>query len=438
METSLKHKFTHYVSLSVFGMMAISCYILADTFFVAQGIGSSGLTALNLAIPMYSFIHGTGLMIGMGGATRFALTKSKTIFTQALFFTGMMSILFVFMGICFSSRLAVLLGADELTFPNTAIYLKTILCFSPMFLLNNLMLCFVRNDKNPKLSMMAMMIGSLSNIILDYVFVFPMNMGMFGAAFATGIAPIISLLVLLPHFLKRQNTFHVEKTSHHLSAFQDITKLGISALITEFSSGIVIIVFNIIILKLEGNIGVAAYGIIANIALVIISIFTGIAQGIQPLLSDRYRLKCYHDCKKIMRYAFVCAATISLFIYSITFMFSEQIISIFNSEANVQLMSIAIIGMRLYFIGFFFIGLNILCIAYFGAIDHTKYAFIISILRGFVIILLMAFLLAYLFQMQGVWLAMTITEMLVLILSIMLVLILSIYLFKRETTIKVS
>ena len=138
-------------------------------------------------------------MIGMGGAT-ILISKSNTVFTQSLYFSLMMSSLFFITGLLFPNQLAIWLGANRVTYEMTKTYLQVILCLSPMFLLNNPMICFVRNDGNPGLSMLGMLLGSFSNIILDYVFIFIFNMGMFGAA--TGIAPMVSLTVLSAHIIK--------------------------------------------------------------------------------------------------------------------------------------------------------------------------------------------------------------------------------------------
>ena len=136
--------------------------------------------------------------------------------------------------------------------------------------------------------MAGMLIGSLANIILDYVFIFPLQWGMFGAAFATGLAPIISMCILTRHYIKKKNHFHFHKSKLSIKQITYICSLGISSFITEIASGIILIVFNLLILNISGNIGVAAYGIVANLALVATSIFTGIAQGTQPLLSENF------------------------------------------------------------------------------------------------------------------------------------------------------
>lgn len=417
---NIKQLFFKYVAHNVLGMIGLSCYILADTFFIARGVGADGLTALNLAIPIYSFIHGTGLMIGMGGATRFAISKSKTVFTQAFYYVLIMASILVPIGIFLSGSLANLLGANADTYQMTTTYLKVILCFSPMFMLNNLVICFVRNDNNPKLAMNAMLIGSFSNIILDYVFVFPLKMGMFGAAFATGIAPIVSLLILSTHFIKKRNSFRLCKLRPHPRTYLDISLIGVSSLVTELSSGIVIIVFNSIILRIKGNLGVAAYGIIANIALVVISIFIGISQGVQPILSKNYGEQNKQNVKKILKYGIVTAVTFALVIYGFFFLFSEPVVDIFNKEHDKELAGIAIKGLRIYFTSFLFAGINILCCTYFSSIDKIRNAFVISILRGFIIIIPLALILSAMYGMVGVWLTMTLTEFIVLILTVIL------------------
>ncbi|MEG0853188.1 MAG: MATE family efflux transporter [Angelakisella sp.] len=415
--TNIRHTFIKYVSLNIIGMIGLSCYILADTFFVARGIGANGLTALNLAIPIYSFIHGIGLMIGMGGATRFAISKREQVFTQATGYAMLAACLFVAVGLFFSTQLATMLGANADTLQNTSIYLKTILCFAPMFLLNNVLICFVRNDGNPKLSMAAMLIGSLSNIVLDYLFIFPCNMGMFGAAFATGIAPVISLIILSAHFIKKQNTFRLRTQKLQIKALWDITSLGLSALIIELSSGIVMIVFNSIILSIAGNTGVAAYGIIANIALVVISVFTGISQGVQPIISLCYSAQNHGDIQKVLKYGAITTISFAILVYGVFAAFAHPVVAAFNKDANMQLAEIATMGLRIYFTCFAFAGINILLATYYSSVEKPKNAFTISVLRGFVIIIPTAFLLSGLFGLTGVWITMPVTELIVFLFS---------------------
>lgn len=418
-ELSMHKLFIKYVALNVLGMLGISCYILADTFFVARGIGADGLTALNLAIPIYSFMSGVGLMIGMGGATRFAISKRGGVFTQAAYYGGILAALFFLAGLFFAGSLATALGADGATHAMTAVYLKVILCFSPMFILNNIVICFVRNDGEPKLAMLAMVLGSLFNIVFDYIFIFWCDMGMFGAALATGISPIISLLVLSRHFFKGSCNFKLTKVRPAGTAFWDMSRLGVSSLVSEVSAGVVMIVFNTIILGLQGNVGVAAYGVLANIALVVVAIFNGIAQGMQPIVSSYYGEGRLPSARKILQYGMLTAAAFALVVYGLFFLLADPVVALFNKDADPQLARLAVDGLRLYFTAFGFAGINVICAAYCSAVDRPKQAFWISMLRGFVLIIPVTFILSKALGITGVWLAMTVAEGLVLPMAMM-------------------
>ena len=213
-EGTIFSQFARYVSLNVLSMAGLSCYILADTYFISAGVGSNGIAALNLALPAYSLLNGIGLMVGMGGATRYSILRGEgredeanQVFTHAAGMAALLGILFTAAGLLFSWEIAGALGASGQVQELASIYLRTLLTFSLLFLFNNLLVCFIRNDGQPNLSMAAMLVGCLSNVVLDYVFIFPLGMGMFGAALATCVAPCIGILISSTHFLRRKNSF---------------------------------------------------------------------------------------------------------------------------------------------------------------------------------------------------------------------------------------
>lgn len=424
---TLFKEFFQYVTLNICGMIGLSCYILADTFFISKKLGANGLAALNLAIPIYSFIHGFGLMLGMGGATKYSIFRGQknfsladNVYSAALFATAVSSVFFLAAGALFSGNLAVLLGADGEIFDMTKIYLQVILLFAPIFMTNNLLLCFVRNDGNPKLSMTAMLVGSFSNIVLDYVFLFPLHMGIFGAVLATGCAPVISLTILSRHWTAKQNQFHLKKAKPSPSLTRTIISLGIPSLITEVASGIVMIVFNTVILTLQGNIGVAAYGVVANLSLVITSVYTGIAQGAQPILSRLYGYNDPQSIRQVFKYAAATALMISFCVYFFFLAAAQPVVGIFNSEQNRELQQIAETGLKLYFMAIPFVGFNIILSTYFTSTEQAFPAQIVSLSRGFFVILPMAFLMSSFFQMTGVWLSYPLTESIVAVAGIRL------------------
>lgn len=418
-------EFIKYTTSNVLGMFGLSCYILADTYFISKGLGANGLTALNLAIPVYSFIHGSGLMLGMGGATRYSIYQSQKkvqnaniIFTNVIYTTALLASIFLLMGLFLSEEITAALGADAEVFAMTNTYLKVIMIFAPIFMMNEVLICFVRNDGNPQLTMCAMLSGSLANIMLDYIFIFPMHLGIFGAVFATGFAPVISMSILSLHLQKGKNQFHLVKTGIDCRMILKTLSLGFPSLIAEVSSGIVIIVFNIIILRLQGNVGVAAYGVIANLSLVVVAIYTGVAQGTQPLISSAYGCGDQKNIRQILRYAMAAMLMISCVVYLAVFLFAEPITSIFNSENNLLLQKIAVPGLKLYFTSAVLVGFNIIISVYFTSIERAVPAHIISLLRGLLVIVPMAFLLAKLCGIIGVWLAFPVTELLVAILGV--------------------
>lgn len=426
-EKTLLKEFVEYVTLNICGMIGLSCYILADTFFVSRGLGANGLAALNLAIPVYSFVHGSGLMFGMGGATKYSICRGQkdfqnadTVFSTTISIMSALALIFVLTGLFFAGNLTSLLGADDAVFEMTQTYLKVILLFAPAFMANDTLLCFVRNDSNPRLAMTAMLAGSFSNIILDYLFIFPLGMGIFGAVLATGLAPVISLLVLSKHLLTGQNQFHFKRIRPAFHLSKTIMSLGIPSLITEVASGIVMIIFNAIILHLQGNIGVAAYGVVANLSLVVTSVYTGIAQGTQPLLSRLYGHGDKENLTKILKYALRTMLIISCGIYILFLLAANPIVSLFNSEQNSLLQQIAVNGLKLYFTAIPFVGFNIILAAYFTSTEKVLPAQIVSLSRGFLLIIPIAFTTSLLLQMNGVWLSYPLTECLVALAGIVL------------------
>lgn len=410
-------KFTRYSLLSVLGTLGVSFYILADTFFVSKGLGTSGLAALNIAIPVFNFIHGSGLMLGMGGATKFSISKSSgndkkvnAIFTNTVYMALIIGLLFAALGLFFSRPLAMLLGADEEVLVMTDTYLKWLLLFAPAFIMNDVLLCFVRNDESPLLATAAMLTGSIANIILDYIFIFPMQMGIFGAVFATGLSPVISMLVLSLHWIRKKNSIRPMKTGLKWNIVRQDVSLGFPSLVGQIASGVVMIVFNMLILKQEGNVGVAAYGVIANISLVVAGIYVGISEGVQPLISASYGNGDIKSIKLGYKYSMLSMLAISCIIYIVIFVFAEPITAIFNGENDLRMQQISVSGLKLYFSSVVFMGYNTIIAVFFTSAERTVPAHILSLLRGLVLIIPMAFLLSALWKMTGIWLAYPVTE----------------------------
>ena len=197
-----------------------------------------------------------------------------------------------------------------------------------------------------------------------------------------------------------------------------IFRCGISNFVTEFSAGIVILAFNSVILRLAGNTGVAAYGIVANIAIVCTAFFNGIGQGVQPLISTNFGALKHRRVWRAFLLAASCAAVIGLLFYGAGLLFPTQIASLFNQENSPELTALAVRAIRLYFLAFALMGFNIITITSLSAMAQLREAFALSILRGFLVILPVLLLLSHFFRLDGVWLTIPATELLIALLGV--------------------
>lgn len=417
-------EFGKYVSQSVLSQLGVSCYILADTYFISKGVGADGLTALNLAIPVFSVMNGCGFMLGIGSGTKYGIMKGMgnekrgdVLFTSSLCVVTVLAVIFMLIGLLAADPITALVGANAEVYDMTRTYLQVILLFSPMFMINNLLGAMIRNDGNTSLAMTAMLSGCLFNIVFDYIFVFPMGLGLFGAVLATAVAPIISILILLQHFVKKKNQFRLIRVRPDVRLVASAAGLGVPSLVTEVSSGLVIAVFNLLILGLAGNVGVAAYGVVANISIVVIAIYNGIAQGVQPLLSREYGRSQEKNVHRFLGWAMMLTVILAMVIYVGIYWNADGIAMIFNSGRDMDLQRIAVEGLKIYFTACPFVGANILLAIYFAATDQAAPAQMISLLRGLIVIVPLAFIMANVAGLTGVWMTFPLTELVVCVVA---------------------
>lgn len=417
-------KFAKYVSQNMLGMVGMSVYILADTFFISQSVGANGITALNLVLPIYNLIFAIGAMIGVGSAIRFVIERhgntsgTEGYFFHALVWAFLISLIFIFVGIFLPDKLIALLGGDSSIIAVGRDYTRIFMIFSPFFMCNHICMAFVRNDGNPSVAMAATLFGSLFNIVFDYILMFPLGLGMQGAALATGCSPIVGILICCIHFKSSKCTITLKPVRLSVKRLLHSCHVGISSFVAELSSGVITIVFNMIILNIAGNTGVAAYGVIANTSLVAVSLFNGISQGSQPLISDSYGKG---DLKNVMYLIKLAAATslfISVLLITAVYLGAPSITAVFNSEKNPLLAQYAISGLRIYFTGFLFAGINIVGSSILSSVESAKFAFIVSIMRGFAAITFFAFLLSKIFGLTGIWSAFPAAEFLTMFVTV--------------------
>lgn len=402
-------------------MLSVSVYILVDTFFVSHFLGADGLTALNISIPFYSFIASVGMMLAIGGSVLFNFHKNTgkdtvTVFSTTVISALALSLILIFIAVFFSENIAYALGARGYILEMSNVYIKYIMIFSPGFILNQIFSLYIRNDGYPGLTMFATILGSLSNILMDYVLMGPFNMGMKGAIIATCISPIISVIIMLPLVLKSPSLSL--KLRFSFEYLKDIINKGISTFLIEISTGLILVIYNLLMLSLEGDIGVAAFAIIANILVVINATFNGLAQGVQPLFSKYYIMKDLDSLRQTLKISIYTILISASLIYGVMALNAQNISAIFNKDNIDLLAEIAILGIRVYFIGIFFQGINIVMSMFFISTSTTKPAHIMAFLKSFVVLGPLAFILTRYLHTMGLWISYPILEFLVMLIGI--------------------
>lgn len=412
----MKQKIAKYVSQNVIGMVGLSVYILADTFFISWGFGADGLAVLNMTLPLYGLMFALGSMIGIGSSVVYSIRKASggdvsSIFMESIGWTLLISIPFMLMGIFIPKQVLAVMGADAELQEMGEGYARLCLMFAPFFMCNYTFTAFCRNDKAPGTAMAAQLSGSAFNIVFDYVFMFVCGFGFTGAALATICCPGLSMVICLTHFLGKNNTVPFKVKPLSLSFLRKAVPLGMSGFVGEISNGFTSFVFNYLCLGIGGNVAVAAYSVIANISLVVISIFNGISQGLQPLISTSYGKGRKDNVRLVVKSGLVITAVAEAFFVACAFLFTDQMIGIFNSQNNQKLLSIAHSGLQLYFLGFIFAGINIFLLAYYSATANAKIVVTGSLLRGMILIAFYGFILSRLFGLNGLFLSLLCSEL---------------------------
>ena len=310
------------------------------------------------------------------------------------------------------------LGADDIITNVGRDYISTVLICTPLYLVNSTCTAFVRNDGSPNIAMAATLASSFFNVVFDYILIFLLDWGMFGAALATGISPLISILVTLWHFLSKKNTIRFRLLWPKFKMVLRSCRLGVGYFVGEIAGGVTGFVFNTILLGLSGNVAVAAYGIVCNVAVIGTAVFSGVAQGLQPMASEAQGAGDVDSRRAICRYAIKVAVWIAIGIVASLVIFAPQVVALFNSEKDMAMAALAVPNLQLYVLGFLPASINIALCGYLGAIGRDRLCGILSVCRGIVAIVFFAVVLSQVFGIFGVWIAYPVTELFTLVVAL--------------------
>ena len=407
--------FINYLVPSVSATMVTSIYILADTMMIGRGIGAAGLAALNILLPMYSTFYGFGMMCGIGGSVLFGFSRGKCeeqeaqgYFTTALILTAILAVLSAVLCNVFFEPLLNFLGCTPAMREYAVPYGRILMTVSPTYIFSCFLQAFVRNDGAPRLAMTGVVSGGITNVVLDYAFIYILRWGMAGAALATVIGTGLTIAILCSHFFKKDNHLKLGGRLSLRKAW-DVLMNGMPSFIMELSSGVIMLLFNLQLLKYVGDIGVVVYGIVSNVALVVTSLSNGIAQAAQPMISANYGAGNMDRVREERNLSLVVAMTAGVLFTASGFLIPVPIAELFLVPTE-QIIAMAVPAIKLYFISFVISEWNIICGTYFQAIVKPKLSLMVTLLRGIALNSILVFVLPAIFGVNGIWMVVTVSE----------------------------
>ena len=416
----IKTLYFKYLS-AAFGSALISCiYGVVDMAMVGQYQGPNGTAALAVVAPVWNVIYSLGLLMGIGGSVIFSMKRGgqntgdeNQFFTASVIGSVLLALLSWFGIIAFERPILTFFGADDTLLALAMTYMRPVKVVFPLFLFNQMLAAFLRNDNNPGLATLGVLSGGIFNIFGDYFFVFPCNMGIYGAGLATSIGCVLSFVVMLTHFVSRKNTLRLVRPQNLARKLRSISVTGFSSFFIDVAMGILTVLFNRQIMRYLGTDALAVYGPIINVSTFVQCCAYSVGQAAQPLISTNFGAGKGARIRETLRLALGTTAFFGLFWTALSLAAPNLYIRIFMNPTP-DILAIAPAIIRTYALSFLLLPFNIFSTYYFQAIMQPHAAFVVSVARGLVISGALILVLPLLLGASSLWLAMPITEFIVM------------------------
>ncbi|WP_178626995.1 MATE family efflux transporter [Frisingicoccus sp.] len=414
-------------------LMVNYLYNIVDQMFVGQGVGITGMAATNVAFPLTIIFTATGLLIGDGSAANISLCLGRKeqetadkIVSHAVTMLVLSGVLLCLICILFAPGIVQLFGATETAFQDSLIYTRTVAWGLPFLMLCTALTAVIRADGNPKYTMKCMMTGAVINIVLDWLFIFPFSMGVFGAALATVIGQIVSGSLCFA-YLRKLKTVHVHKDALKLTGVLSgrILALGLPSLITQIMTAVVQIIMNNLMTiygagtAYGSDIALSVYGMMMKVYQIAHAMFVGVSSATQPINGYNFGAKNYDRVRKTYKTAAGIAILISILWFAVYQLLPGQIAGLFVS-GNPLYTECAAHSFRIYMLAFFLYGLHMTTASFFQGIGKPSRALVISLVRQAVLMIPLSLILSGKFGLDGALMAAPITDTLVFILALTL------------------
>lgn len=405
-------------------MVFSSLYTIVDGIFISRYIGSNGLSSANIVYPVINLMIAVGVMFSSGGSALIAKKlgehkekEGNEDFSLIIAAALVLSLLITILGTIFLEPLVRLLGATNVLLSNSEAYLGILLFFAPACILQLLFQTFFVTAGKPQYGLILTILGGITNMILDYVFMGPLHMGIKGAALATGLGQVIPALAGLLYFISGKNALHITIPRFRLSTLLKSCSNGSSEMVTNISTAVVTYLFNIVMLQLLGESGVAAITIVLYGQFLFNALYFGFSMGVAPVISFNYGSGNTRLLRRVFKICTIFVSVSSLIATVIALFLSPYIVEVFSPRGT-ETYEIARTGFFLFSFNFIFAGMNIFASSLFTALSDGPVSAIISFARTFVFIVASILLLPRLLGVTGVWLAVPMAECITLLLSL--------------------
>ena len=412
--------YLRYLAAAFGSALITSIYSIVDMAMVGQYQGPEGTAALAVVAPIWNVIYSLGLLMGIGGSVIFSTRRgSRTsaegveneYFTAALIGSVVLAALAWVGIVLFEKPVLTFFGADDALLALAQRYMQPVKVVFPLFLFNQMLAAFLRNDGDPGLATVGVLAGGVFNMFGDYFFVFTCDMGIFGAGLATAIGSVVSLLVMLTHFLKRKNTLRLVRPKFLPHKLGEITVTGFSTFFIDVAMGILTVLFNRQIMRYLGTNALAVYGPIIQVSTFAQCCAYSVGQASQPIISTNFGAGQSARIRETLRLALWTTAGFALFWTGLSMACPNLYIRVFMTP-TADILAIAPGIIRTYALSFLLLPFNIFSTYYFQAIMRPRAAFVVSVARGLVISGALILILPAVAGADSLWLAMPITELL--------------------------
>lgn len=420
----IKKLFYKFLIPAISSSLAIAIYSLVDTIAIGHGAGPDGTAACAIVLPIFSIALFIALLCGIGGFVLMAHArgegnkeKGDAYFTASIVLVTIITLIVWIPGMMYQDEFYRLCGADDVIMPFARDYGEWIFAFIPSFVITSFLGAFVRTDGSPKFVMTAILTGGVVNIIGDWIFVFPMNMGMRGAAIATALGSAVQAIMILGYVLMKKTTLKLARPHHWFKGFKKIMVTGFSSGVSALAVIAVSFIANNQIMNYLGGAALAVYGVLGTVSSLFTSIFSGIGQAIQPIASENYGAGKIDRCWAVERLGMKNALMYGIVFAAISIIFPVGVTGLFM-QMTPEVKEVTPYIMRVFSLSYIPQAVCVFCVFYLQSIVHAKKATVVSLLRG--VILNGAFLMIFpvFFGGNSIWWAIFMAEFVTMLVAV--------------------